>query len=498
MSDRIKVRVRMYRQGLGDCFLLRFTAGTNTTHMLIDCGLFQQTPDEKKRIRSVVEDVFTETGGDHDTNAKGTLDVLLVTHEHWDHVSGFKYAKDIFDDIDVKQVWLAWTENPKDSFTKTLKKERGLALNVIKSAADAFSKNGALDEGERLALEGEGRGIAGILSFLNLQEQGPMQFSKGTDEAMDYASAKGPREYCKPGGKPLKIPTLPGVRFYVLGPPRNKKLLMMMDPSGGLAETYDLLSGLNADSAFLLAAQMHDTALSLFPVSEARRLSVRYPFREGERLPADGGAARGAYASTYFAEDKAWRRIDYDWLSAASDLALQLDGAVNNTSLALAIELVDSGRVLLFPGDAQVGNWLSWHKCTWTIEDEDGSPRLLKAKDLLERTVLYKVGHHGSHNATLQEKGLEMMTSRDLVAMLPVDEVQAHQPKGRDKDGWEMPSEALYRRLMEKTRGRVLRLDKGWPKKTETQRPADLSQQEWKDFKNATTVDRWYIDFELS
>ena len=27
--------------------------------------------------------------------------------------------------------------------------------------------------------------------------------------------------------------------------------------------------------------------------------------------------------------------------------------------------------------------------------------------DLLHRTIFYKVGHHGSHNATLRERGLE-------------------------------------------------------------------------------------------
>ena len=33
----------------------------------------------------------------------------------------------------------------------------------------------------------------------------------------------------------------------------------------------------------------------------------------------------------------------------------------NNTSLVLAIERIADGKVLLFPADAQEGNWLSWH-----------------------------------------------------------------------------------------------------------------------------------------
>ena len=43
------------------------------------------------------------------------------------------------------------------------------------------------------------------------------------------------------------------------------------------------------------------------------------------------------------------------------EFALKIDNDVNNTSLALALELADK-RVLLFPGDAQVGNWLSWDR----------------------------------------------------------------------------------------------------------------------------------------
>ena len=61
--------------------------------------------------------------------------------------------------------------------------------------------------------------------------------------------------------------------------------------------------------------------------------------------------------------------------------------------------------------------------------------------------MLYKVGHHGSHNATLRELGLELMTSRELAAMLPVDRTTAK------KMDWNMPFPTLYRRLHEKTAG---------------------------------------------
>jgi hypothetical protein len=155
---------------------------------------------------------------------------------------------------------------------------------------------------------------------------------------------------------------------------------------------------------------------------------------------------------------EAWRRIDSDWLDPEA-LALKLDSATNNTSLVLAIELQKSKRVLLFPGDAQVGNWESWHEGGWTEENGLAKGEAITAKDLLNRTVLYKVGHHGSHNATLREMGLEMMVSDELTAMIPVDQDWAWKRKPHP---WKMPFDPLYKDLKKRTRGRILRTDVKW------------------------------------
>ena len=40
-------------------------------------------------------------------------------------------------------------------------------------------------------------------------------------------------------------------------------------------------------------------------------------------------------------------------------------GRTNNSSLVLAFEFLDTKRVMLFVGDAQIGNWLSWQKVGW-------------------------------------------------------------------------------------------------------------------------------------
>ncbi len=170
--------------------------------------------------------------------------------------------------------------------------------------------------------------------------------------------------------------------------------------------------------------------------------------------------------------------------ASAGEFALQLDGATNNTSLAFALEIgpPGEGRVLLFPGDAQVGNWESWFgkveiqgkshgkDMTWSV-----AGKTITAEDLLRRTVLYKVGHHGSHNATLRERGLQLMGrpdgTGDLVAMLPVNEFVAQVKAGYGQ----MPLPSLVKDLLIRTGGRLLRNDEDEPAHPEVPFPTNAS-----------------------
>jgi len=170
-----------------------------------------------------------------------------------------------------------------------------------------------------------------------------------------------------------------------------------------------------------------------------------------------------AFGDTYFDPKQSWRNVDTDWLNGASDLAIQLDKFTNNTSLVIAIERIGDGKVMLFPGDAQEGNWLSWHDSSikWDVSGPDGKMVTVVAENLLARTVFYKVGHHSSHIATAKAKGLEMMASQsELIAFIPVDRDVAlgRSPKGT----WKMPARQLYLRLLDKCQGRVVRSDIGW------------------------------------
>ena len=153
----------------------------------------------------------------------------------------------------------------------------------------------------------------------------------------------------------------------------------------------------------------------------------------------------------------AWRRIDAAWLDGASELALALDSATNNTSLVLAIELAGAD-VLLFAADAQVGNWLSWQNLKWSFDN-----RTVTGPDLLARTIFYKVGHHGSHNATLRDKGLELMTQLSIAA-IPV-----YHDMAVKKHWGNMPLPALVDRLKSVAKIGVFRSDE-----TPAQLPANV------------------------
>jgi hypothetical protein len=74
------------------------------------------------------------------------------------------------------------------------------------------------------------------------------------------------------------------------------------------------------------------------------------------------------------------------------------------------------------------------------------------------------VGHHGSHNATLRRYRLERdddpiieRMSERLIALLPVDEEVAK----NKADYGQMPLKSLIEALLKKTKGRILRSDKG-------------------------------------
>ena len=495
-KKKTAVRIRCYRQGLGDCFLLTFTTGkTKKSHVLIDCGVWPKGPVHTAKMREIVTDIIKETGGSFDAagqpKTRGTIDVLVGTHEHWDHLSGFHQARDLFTKgLTVRHVWLAWTEGD-DDLAKELRKEK---KKKEKAVREIHARLAGMPR-PQLSLAGQAalQQLDSVLGFLGVDGA-----KAGTiDEAMDFVTSGFPgakTECLFPGAVP-DVPGAAGVRAFVLGPPHDRAKIRKSTPSKAHREVYELFFGLSLEDSLLAALGAHDDAQARFRDPD----EIGRPFDRTHRLKIDevrkaAGTELGAFLRDHYdAED--WRRIDHDWLFAGGSLALRLDSATNNTSLVLAFELPDK-RVLLFPGDAQVGNWLSWHDPhDW--KDAQGRAVSVTARDLLERTVFYKVGHHGSHNATLRELGLELMGDPGLIAVVPV----SHQMALANK--WDkIPLQSLVDRLREQTRGRLwftVEYQKG--KKNFTNPDiatlTQLKPAERTALKKSVAVDPLWLDFTL-
>ncbi len=446
MKQIEKVKIRMYRQGLGDCFLLTFYDSKDKPYnMLIDCGVLLKGKEYEQKMIEVATNIKKVTDN--------KIDVLIATHEHWDHLSGFLQAQNIFDDMTINDIWMAWTEDPKDSFAKKLKTSQKNKLKAVALAYDKLKKQATSNFSSKQKI-GHKNYLNSFNSFFNFfgTDATDTNFGiSGTADAFDtLRKRKGSNKtFLQPANNEvLELKELPGVRIYVLGPPKDAKALKKMNPSKKNSELYELNYNMHAGDSFHTAL---DTTLGN---------DVNKPFNEKESISIAEGKL---HYPAYYMEDKedarndnAWRTIDDDWIYSAGNLAIALDSAVNNTSLALAFEFIESGKVLLFPADAQIGNWLSWSNYEWSVKN-NGKKETVTIDDLFSRTVFYKVGHHGSHNATMKEEGLEKMNSNELIAMIPVDKKMA------ESRNWKMPFKPLLNALNEKTKDRVIIQDEAYP-----------------------------------
>ena len=467
-TDMGRVTVRHYCQGIGDCHLLGFSkADGGTFWMLIDCGVHTSVKGGSAMIDKVVDDIVSVTS---------RLDVIVVTHEHTDHTSGFLSAADRFQELTggVGEVWLAWTENPGDQQARELDRYKQQALAALQMTSQNLDNADSISPYLR-SLRG---GLDALLGFSFGAKGDRVRASRDAAVAL----AKENVRYCEPSDPPILLSQVPNLRIYVLGPPRDAALLGVTErssemyhaaPSAGWPIARALSGafcarGMNAgvEGGEDIAAPFDPdlgTDLSAFSASGGTAAVDAPPeaiaaFARDHYFGAavSAGPVIRSRRRTKTVDpneyDQSWRRIDLDWLGIGADLAMQLDDRTNNTSLVLAFEFIDTRRVLLFAADAQVGNWLSWQDTRWTVGGET-----VTGPDLLARTVYYKVGHHGSDNATLKEKGLALMTSKDLSAFIPTNEADAR------KVGWgQMPFPAILAELEKRCGGRVIRADDPW------------------------------------
>ncbi len=423
--------VRMYNQlNLGDCFLLKFKEGAKTSFMLIDFGSYESGNEEREI--EIAESIL-------ETVKKNPLTVVL-THQHKDHLSGFISAKNVFDKLNIQEVWFSYLDDPKGS--------EGIAM---RNATEKFWKKNT--ENKEKAKK-KFQGVEEVENMLKAKDSFDIFGESQTGgEAISnlLAWSKNNCKFWVPG-KNFDMPGLPpnSIKVFVLGPPTDPSLLKKLNPSKEEAvhSLNTMMHLSNLDIASTLVGDALD-AITLQNPSTAK--GINFPFNKKFERPSKVDNSANDNNSITPLQDKyndahaKWRRIDYDWLSEMGRMSLHMDSLTNNSSLVLAFELVDSKKVALFVGDAQIGNWKSWLDLSFENSTTE-------ARDLLSRTVLYKSGHHSSHNATLQE-GLDLMDENELVIMIPVNQAVSENRR------FAMLKPGMLAGYNRKSKGRVLRSD---------------------------------------
>lgn len=524
--------VRMYRIGHGDCFLLAFDGETpgQPVYVLIDCGYKPGSPKKieppsTKRVRDIAANIHQATGGQ--------IDVAIITHEHQDHVNAI--TEENFPDLKIKQTWLAWTEKPDDAVANALREKFNDKLLGLIAARNRLAASGRAKEAQGADAQDEAAALMKAVNSLNefiAFEVGGADEKFNVDKAAALLGAgEQPgnstnkkamllfKQRASNGVKYLypheKIRVLPGAknaRVFTLGPPRDKtqpeKPILDVNPTGPEEFHFGAASAAAYFASALPEANQGRLPSSPFDAAYGLPLKTAFSdadygafFRENygdENAPAASVAppkkTAGALPANEVPGDAPWRRINDDWLFSALQLAIEVNNATNNTSLVLAFELGPGGKILLFAADAQRGNWISWTKKTW----KDGNKKIT-AKDLLARTVLYKVGHHGSHNATLNGvldddwANLAWMGqddyAREFTAMITAVRAWAI-----TQNGWDHPLKAIKDALLKKCSGRVFQTDTDFDK---MKKGEGESQADWAGFQARVTPHTLYFDYKI-
>ncbi len=394
------ITVRMYNVGFGDAFLLFFPVpGERPRKVLIDCGVHFSGRNPNAPMAEVVKRIIADVTEDDIPR----IDLVIVTHRHQDHVEGF--ANDLWAGVEVGEVWLPWTENYKDPEARKIletqsakAKKLNLVLEKMIAAPTRFGlSKKRLDELRLLKAFSEN-------SLSNTEAMATLHagFKGGKNIKRNYLPFKTRND------NSFEPKLLPGVTVHVMGPSRDPDVIRDMNPSSNeqwlrlmdsmAAPDYEPHRPFHADWAQSLEMLAPDDPL-LSLLSSSERAAI-------ENI-ADG---------------------------TELSVAVQLEQAVNGTSLMLMFEM--GKAFLLFPGDAQNGTWKE------ALQDEEW-------RELLAKTNFYKIGHHGSHNATPKEFVFEVL-AKSFKAMASVRYIARFK---------HIPKPELMKALKDK-RGKIARSDK--------------------------------------
>ncbi|SIT14501.1 ComEC/Rec2 family competence protein [Insolitispirillum peregrinum] len=362
MAHPVTATIRAYQMGFGDCFLLSFAYDdASTRHILIDFGS-AGIPDKCNfSLDDVAADIKKQCGG--------ALDIVVATHRHKDHINGFatsadgKGPGDVIRSLTPKRVIQPWTEAPDapegwtgPDETKSAKAfadhQSSLASMqaLAQAVVDRLDRKDGFDPpwplADRLRFLGEDN-VKNLSAVKNLQ---------------DMAGDPKNNIYVYHGCQLDLSDILPNVKVHVLGPPTLKQSASIKTFAKSSADYW-----FKAQRLAKLAASegvSKSKTSRLFP-----GLQKADTFRK-TRLPTE---------MRWVAD-----RVDIAEQDQMLGIVTALDSAMNNTSVILLFEV--GKKKLLFPGDAQLENW------SYALQSDMAA--------LLNDVDLYKVGHHGSLNAT--------------------------------------------------------------------------------------------------
>jgi hypothetical protein len=347
MAAPSSLRVRAYNVGFGDCILLSFGYPDGSArHALVDFGS-TKLPAKGASLTQVAEHIRTETDGH--------LAMVAATHRHADHISGFAGEPGkIVARLAPRLVVQPWTEDPDlapDATAPASAPARPGSLAAAVARLDTMHAYAAsaVAEYQRRLTAGDRTDLLAAVGFLgevNLKNAAAVRTLQQMGEQRLYARF----------GDVLPLDdALPGVRIDVLGPP-----------------TLDQAAGLVAEARTDPDEYWHVATSTLAP-SRAKGL-----------FPRATVAAERTQEARWLAP-----RVDRLRTEELLSIVRTIDDALNNTSLILLVTI--GATSVLLAGDAQLENW------SYALRD---APDAAAIRARLAGCRLYKVGHHGSLNAT--------------------------------------------------------------------------------------------------
>ena len=407
--NRVKTaNLRAFNVGFGDCVLLSIAYDDgDSRHALIDFGTSKLPPRAPaSRMLDVANHLKSATGG--------TLHMVVATHRHSDHISGFGKADsgEVIEALRPQVVLQPWTEHPDldpAATTPILSAQHPsghLALTRTLANMGSFAA-GAASDGRRLqSVARFPKTVAARLEFLG-------ETNLTNRPAVERLMRIGDRHIYASFGDDLELADLfPRVRIDVLGPPTLAQQPSIARQAREDAEEFWHLVG----TWGLAAAEGTSTIHDLSP------------------LFADAEMSRIPHAAKWLIPQIERANVD-----EMASLLRTIDKVLNNTSLILLIHI--EGTTLLFPGDAQIENW------SYALFDAENAPEI---RSRLAATRVYKVGHHGSLNATPTTlwKDFDKKASTDNAAGRLISIVSTLAGKhGDTRHGPEVPRKALVDEL---------------------------------------------------